>query len=90
MVGHVHDIMSLSGFRHRPILYVIVVPALKYPSNVSFRFIFQILLYGDLPKNKENIIYLANHQSTGLYFIYMKLRFFYKTYMRIQSNVCYC
>ncbi|PNI23081.1 AGPAT5 isoform 5 [Pan troglodytes] len=23
-----------------------------------------ILLYGDLPKNKENIIYLANHQST--------------------------
>ncbi|XP_011710141.2 1-acyl-sn-glycerol-3-phosphate acyltransferase epsilon isoform X3 [Macaca nemestrina] len=24
----------------------------------------QILLYGDLPKNKENIIYLANHQST--------------------------
>lgn len=26
--------------------------------------VFQILLYGDLPKNKENIIYLANHQST--------------------------
>lgn len=24
----------------------------------------QILLYGDLPKNKENIIYLANHRST--------------------------
>lgn len=24
----------------------------------------QILLYGDLPKNKENVIYLANHQST--------------------------
>ncbi|XP_023581343.1 1-acyl-sn-glycerol-3-phosphate acyltransferase epsilon [Trichechus manatus latirostris] len=24
----------------------------------------QILLYGDLPKNKENIIYLSNHQST--------------------------
>ncbi|XP_053452641.1 1-acyl-sn-glycerol-3-phosphate acyltransferase epsilon isoform X3 [Nycticebus coucang] len=24
----------------------------------------QIFLYGDLPKNKENIIYLANHQST--------------------------
>ncbi|KAK2505724.1 hypothetical protein MC885_003566 [Smutsia gigantea] len=24
----------------------------------------QILLYGDLPENKENIIYLANHQST--------------------------
>ncbi|XP_023378828.1 1-acyl-sn-glycerol-3-phosphate acyltransferase epsilon [Pteropus vampyrus] len=24
----------------------------------------QVLLYGDLPKNKENIIYLANHQST--------------------------
>ncbi|XP_054576176.1 1-acyl-sn-glycerol-3-phosphate acyltransferase epsilon isoform X1 [Eptesicus fuscus] len=24
----------------------------------------QILLYGDLPKNKENIIYLANHQCT--------------------------
>ena len=24
----------------------------------------QILLYGDLPKNQENIIYLANHQST--------------------------
>ncbi|XP_073911396.1 1-acyl-sn-glycerol-3-phosphate acyltransferase epsilon isoform X1 [Castor canadensis] len=24
----------------------------------------QILLYGDLPKHKENIIYLANHQST--------------------------
>ncbi|MBZ3883293.1 1-acyl-sn-glycerol-3-phosphate acyltransferase epsilon [Sciurus carolinensis] len=24
----------------------------------------QILLYGDLPKRKENIIYLANHQST--------------------------
>ncbi|XP_062959598.1 1-acyl-sn-glycerol-3-phosphate acyltransferase epsilon isoform X1 [Cynocephalus volans] len=23
----------------------------------------QILLYGDLPKNKENIIYIANHQS---------------------------
>lgn len=24
----------------------------------------QILIYGDLPKNKENIIYLANHRST--------------------------
>ncbi|XP_023373345.1 1-acyl-sn-glycerol-3-phosphate acyltransferase epsilon isoform X2 [Otolemur garnettii] len=24
----------------------------------------QIFLYGDLPKNKENVIYLANHQST--------------------------
>uniref|UniRef100_G3T859 1-acylglycerol-3-phosphate O-acyltransferase 5 n=1 Tax=Loxodonta africana TaxID=9785 RepID=G3T859_LOXAF len=24
----------------------------------------QILLYGDLPKDKENIIYLSNHQST--------------------------
>lgn len=24
----------------------------------------QILVYGDLPKNKENIIYLANHRST--------------------------
>lgn len=24
----------------------------------------QILLYGDLPKHKENIIYLSNHQST--------------------------
>ncbi|XP_049646570.1 1-acyl-sn-glycerol-3-phosphate acyltransferase epsilon [Suncus etruscus] len=24
----------------------------------------QILLYGDMPKNKENVIYLANHQST--------------------------
>ncbi|XP_042555797.1 1-acyl-sn-glycerol-3-phosphate acyltransferase epsilon [Dipodomys spectabilis] len=24
----------------------------------------QILLYGDLPKNKENVIYLSNHQST--------------------------
>ncbi|XP_037669142.1 1-acyl-sn-glycerol-3-phosphate acyltransferase epsilon isoform X2 [Choloepus didactylus] len=24
----------------------------------------QILLYGDFPKNKENIIYLSNHQST--------------------------
>lgn len=24
----------------------------------------QILVYGDLPKNKENVIYLANHRST--------------------------
>ncbi|KAB1257615.1 1-acyl-sn-glycerol-3-phosphate acyltransferase epsilon [Camelus dromedarius] len=36
-----------------------------------------ILLYGDLPKNKENIIYLANHQSTGLYLVCMKLMFLY-------------
>ncbi|XP_057596850.1 1-acyl-sn-glycerol-3-phosphate acyltransferase epsilon-like [Hippopotamus amphibius kiboko] len=39
-----------------------------YQSTVLFFFEnytgVQILLYGDLPKNKENIIYLANHQST--------------------------
>nr|XP_005886997.1 PREDICTED: 1-acyl-sn-glycerol-3-phosphate acyltransferase epsilon [Bos mutus] len=39
-----------------------------YQSMVLFFFEnytgLQILLYGDLPKNKENIIYLANHQST--------------------------
>ncbi|ELR62830.1 1-acyl-sn-glycerol-3-phosphate acyltransferase epsilon, partial [Bos mutus] len=37
-----------------------------YQSMVLFFFenYTGILLYGDLPKNKENIIYLANHQST--------------------------
>ncbi|XP_054422179.1 1-acyl-sn-glycerol-3-phosphate acyltransferase epsilon isoform X1 [Pteronotus mesoamericanus] len=39
-----------------------------YQSTVLFFFEnytgVQILLYGDLPKNKENIIYLANHQCT--------------------------
>nr|XP_054364526.1 1-acyl-sn-glycerol-3-phosphate acyltransferase epsilon isoform X2 [Mirounga angustirostris] len=34
----------------------------KVPS--AYTHLSQILLYGDLPKNKENIIYLANHQST--------------------------
>ncbi|XP_026978334.1 1-acyl-sn-glycerol-3-phosphate acyltransferase epsilon isoform X3 [Sagmatias obliquidens] len=32
--------------------------------NLYFLQVLKILLYGDLPKNKENIIYLANHQST--------------------------
>lgn len=39
-----------------------------YQSAVLFFFVHytgaQILIYGDLPKNKENIIYLANHRST--------------------------
>ncbi|GAB5570108.1 lysocardiolipin acyltransferase 1 [Prionailurus iriomotensis] len=37
-------------------------PAQSMPSSDSP--LGRILLYGDLPKNKENIIYLANHQST--------------------------
>lgn len=29
-------------------------------------FLFQIIIYGDIPKKKENVVYLSNHQSTGL------------------------
>uniref|UniRef100_A0A8C6Z001 1-acylglycerol-3-phosphate O-acyltransferase 5 n=1 Tax=Nothoprocta perdicaria TaxID=30464 RepID=A0A8C6Z001_NOTPE len=27
----------------------------------------QVIIYGDLPKNKENILYLSNHQCTGFH-----------------------